>query len=135
MMSNLFKTDSPICETETANRTLQTASHFAEIPYNNRLKLASFDITNMYTNILTNELLDIIDKLCQNNYVDESIKQNLIMLTRTVIDQNYFQFLETTYIKSNGLAMGAPTSSILSEVYLEYFENYKIDNLLLARMS
>jgi hypothetical protein len=68
----------------------------------------------------------------KKNYVNQSIKQNPIMLTRTVTDQNYFQFLDTTYIQSDGLAMGAPTSSILSDVYLPYFENSKIDNVLLS---
>jgi hypothetical protein len=37
-----------------------------------------------------------------------------------------------TYIKSEGLAMEAPTSSILSEFYLQYFENSKLFNLLLG---
>jgi hypothetical protein len=60
-----------------------------------------------------------------------NIKQNIIKLTKTIIDQNYSQFLDTTYIRSEDLAMGAPTSSILSEVYLQYLENSKIFNLLL----
>jgi glycyl-tRNA synthetase beta subunit len=36
------------------------------------------------------------------------------------------------YIQSEGLAMGEPSSSILSEVCLQYLENTKIDNLLLS---
>jgi hypothetical protein len=112
--------------------TTQLIEDVADIPYNNRLKLASFDITNMYTNIPTNELLNITDKLCQNNLIDVSIKENLIMLTETVIDQNYFQFLDTTYIQSEGLAMGAPTSSVLSEIYLQHLENSIIINLLIT---
>jgi hypothetical protein len=122
----------PLPNTFNVPNTTHLIEDLANIPYNNRLKLASFDITNMYTNIPRNELLNIIDKLCQNNYVDESIKKNLIMLTKTVIDQNYFQFLDTTYIQSEGLAMGAPTSSILSEVYLQHLENSKIVNLLIS---
>jgi hypothetical protein len=59
----------------------------------------------MYTNIPTNELLRTTDTACQNNYIDENIKQSIIKLTKTIIDQNYFQFLDTTYIQSEGLAM------------------------------
>jgi len=33
-------------------------------------------------------------------------------------------------MQSNGLAMGAPTSSILSEIYLQFLENTKIFNIL-----
>jgi hypothetical protein len=50
----------------------------------------------MYTNIPTNELLTIIDMTCQNNYVDENTKQNIIKLSKTIIDQNYFQFQDLT---------------------------------------
>jgi len=85
----------------------------------------------MYTNIPTNELLRIIDIACQNNYVKENLKQNIIKLTKTIIDQNYLQFLDMTYIQSEGLAMVSPTSSILPEFYLQYLENSKIVNLLL----
>jgi bifunctional pyridoxal-dependent enzyme with beta-cystathionase and maltose regulon repressor activities len=85
----------------------------------------------MYTNIPTNELLRIIDIACQNNYVKENLKQNIIKLTKTIIDQNYLQFLDMTHIQSEGLAMVSPTSSILPEFYLQYLENSKIVNLLL----
>jgi hypothetical protein len=68
----------------------------------------------MYTNIPTNERLTIIDIACQNNYVEENLKQNIIKLSKTIMDQNYFQFLDMTYIQSEGLAMGAPNSFMLS---------------------
>jgi len=48
----------------------------------------------------------------------------------TVIDQDYFHILGMTYIQSEGLAMGVPTSSILSEFYLQYLYKFKILNLL-----
>jgi hypothetical protein len=34
------------------------------------------------------------------------------------------------YLQKNGLATGAPTSSILSEIYLQYLENTKIYDIL-----
>jgi hypothetical protein len=43
------------------------------MPYDQNLKLASFDITNMYTNITKHDLITIINKICQNNYVDNNI--------------------------------------------------------------
>jgi len=36
-----------------------------------------------------------------------------------------------TYVQSEGLALGAPTSSIFSEFYLQHLENTKIYALLL----
>jgi len=102
-----------------------------DIPYDQNLKFASFDITNMYTNIPTSELVTIIDITCQNNYIENSAKSDIIKLTKTITDQNYFQFLDKTYIQSEGLAKGTPTSSIFSEFYLQYLENTKIYNFLL----
>ena len=78
----------------------------------------------------TNELLRIFNMACQNNYIYENIKQSVIKLTKTIINQNYFQFLDTSCIQSEGLAMGAPTSSILSEFYLQNLKSSEIFNLL-----
>jgi hypothetical protein len=36
------------------------------------------------------------------------------------MEQNYFQFDQQYYKQSDGLAMGAPTSSILAEAYTVY---------------
>jgi hypothetical protein len=85
----------------------------------------------MCTNISTSELVTIIDKACQNKYVENSLKSDIIKLSKTIIDQNYFQFRGKTYIQSECLAMGAPTSSILSEFYLQHLENTKFYNILL----
>jgi len=68
----------------------------------------------MYTNIPTHELLSIIDTACNNNLVEERLKRDIINLSKTIIDQNYFQFEDLTYKQNEGLDMGAPTSSIFS---------------------
>ena len=85
----------------------------------------------MYTNIPTDELLTIIQSACKNNDVEGGLKRDILKLLRVVIDQNYCQFMDQTYVQHDGLAMGTPTSSILSEFYLQHLENSKIyDNLL-----
>jgi hypothetical protein len=42
-----------------------------------------------------------------------------------MMEQNYFQFNEEYYKQTEGLAMGAPTSAILAEVYIQYIEHKK----------
>jgi hypothetical protein len=44
--------------------------------------------------------------------------------------QNYFGFKDRTYLQKSGLALGAPISSILSEIYLQYLENTKVYDIL-----
>ena len=100
------------------------------IPYGQNLRLASFDITNMYTNIPRHELPTIINDICKNNYTDPNIIEDIIKLTTTITDQNYFQFMNENFIQTEGLAMGAPTSAILSEIYLQFLENNVIYNIL-----
>ena len=85
----------------------------------------------MYANISTSKLTTIIEKACQDNHIDEKIKLDIIKLTNTVINQNCFQFGGDTYIQMEGLTMGAPTSSILSEFYLQHLETTNIYNTLL----
>jgi hypothetical protein len=52
-------------------------------------------------------------------FLDRKITNELITMTRTVLEQNYFTFKNKTYFQLSGLAMGAPSSGILSEVYLQ----------------
>jgi hypothetical protein len=133
------------------------------------LKIASLDISNMYTIIPIKVLLDIIEDMCKNHILEPTLIQEILKITINhnleptliqkilnisinhnleptliqeilkitinhnleptliqeilkitilITTQNYFKFQDKTYLQKNGLAMGAPTSSILSEIYL-----------------
>ena len=84
----------------------------------------------MYTNIPTNELLYIIEKACKNDDLEPSVRQEILHLTRLIVTRNYFKFQDKTYLQKKCLAMGAPTSSALSEIYLQFMENTKIFDIL-----
>jgi hypothetical protein len=94
------------------------------------VKVCSFDIKNMYTSIPQNELINIIhESLTYNNIPDEH-KHEIITLTKVILDQNYFQYNNELYSQNEGLAMGAPTSSILAEIYIQYLEHNGIIQVL-----
>ena len=101
-----------------------------EIPCNQNLRLASLDIANMYSNIPTGELITIVIKACQNNYIENNLKHDIVKVAKTIVEQNCFQFGGRTYVQSEDLAMGAPTSSTFSEFYLQYLESTKIYDIL-----
>jgi len=101
-----------------------------EIPQGQYTNFASFDISSMYSNIPTGELMTILNELCNANDVVDKTTQEILRITQTLVNQNYFQFQGTIYVQNEGLAMGAPTSSILSEVYLQHMENTAIHELL-----
>jgi hypothetical protein len=79
----------------------------------------------MYSNIPTNEL-EHIHVLCKQQDIDATLTQEILAITNTVLSQNYYGFKGKTYLQPKGLAMGAPSSSILSEIYLQFLENTKI---------
>jgi hypothetical protein len=53
-----------------------------------------------------------------------------MILINTIIDQNSIQFNSQYYKQGDGLAMGAPTSTFLAEIFTQYLEHTKIINIL-----
>ena len=120
----------PLPYTFNVKNTSQLINDLNDIPYNQNLRLASFDITNMYTNIRTSDLIAIIDTACRNNHIEENLTQEILKLSGVIINQNFFHVIEKTCLQSEGLAVGAPSSSIFSEFYLQFLEISKIYILL-----
>jgi hypothetical protein len=101
-----------------------------DIPFDSNLQFVSFDITNMYTNVPTDELINIINSLCKDKLIQDKLTNEIIQITKLIIQQNYFQFQNQFFIQENGLAMGAPTSSVFSEIFLQHMENTTIYKIL-----
>jgi hypothetical protein len=102
----------------------------SEMPFVPELKMASLDISNMYTYISTGDLINVIDTLCKKHNLDDALIREILTVTKIIITQNYFSFKGKTYLQKKVLAMGAPTSSILSEIDLQHLENTKIFDIL-----
>ena len=101
-----------------------------EIPYDQNLKFASFDITNMCSNLPTNELIKTVDIICDKQGISEELKHEIMKISQIIIKQNYFQFQNTLYTQEEGLVMGVPASSIFSDIYIKHIENTMFDILL-----
>jgi hypothetical protein len=72
-------------------------------------KLCPFDIENMYTNIPTPELVNVIKNIMNCDYstnMDE--KDELVNLVNKILEQNYFHFNNQFFKQNEDLAMGAP---------------------------
>jgi len=102
-----------------------------DIPIDKNTRLASFDIANMYSNVPTDELTSIIKFISSQQNIDDKPTEELISVTHTIMKQNYFEFHNKFYIQNAGLAMGAPSSSVLSEMYLQVKEKTKLYTILL----
>jgi hypothetical protein len=77
----------------------------------------------MYTNIPTDIIFDIITETLhkQDTYIQTT--REIILITVTILDQNYFVHKNQMFQQHEGLPMGAPTSAILSEIFLRYLEH------------
>lgn len=90
----------------------------------NGYTLASFDVVNLYTNVPVDETIKVLEQnLRDNSNLLPKAIDELIILTRTIIKQNYFQFNNEFYTQNEGLAMGSPLSGILAELFLNDLEN------------
>jgi hypothetical protein len=66
-------------------------------------------------------LINIIDVMCHKHNIENTLNIEILRIAKLIIAQNYFKFREDPYLQKNGLAMRAPTSSILSEIYKYVF--------------
>ena len=90
------------------------------IPHNSTL--ASFDITNLYTNVPIKETLITLEQLLKLNNIPETHINEIINLTKFITDQNYFTHNNMFYTQTDGLPMGSPISGILAEIFVHTIE-------------
>jgi hypothetical protein len=76
----------------------------------------------MYSNVPITDVKNTINEILSRNNVNEIKKEEILKLLDVVLEQNYIQINEQYYVQKKGLAMGAPTSAIFDEVYIQYLE-------------
>jgi len=130
LVSDIITKEIPLPNTFNVKNTVQLIKDLQEISISECTHLASFDIKDMYTNIPTINLPQILNLICNQTQTPRKFQQELTTLLRTVLKQNYFQYKNQVYKQNAGLAMGAPSSSILSELYLQYVEHTMIYDTL-----
>jgi hypothetical protein len=84
----------------------------------------------MSENIPKEEVKSVIGSILKHISFPETQIIEMQLLIDTIIIQNYFEHNSTYYMQSDGLAMGAPASSFLSEIFIQYLEhNYILRTL------
>jgi hypothetical protein len=105
-----------------------------DIEMNKDTRQCSFDIENMYTNIPQAEIINIINNIIQNiQGIETNVQKEIIHILEIIMEQNYFQFNQEYYKQVDELAMGAPTSSILAEIYIQNMEHTKTHPILIKQ--
>jgi hypothetical protein len=68
-------------------------------------------------------LITIKQILIQHNELHIQEIEQILTLVTLILNQNYFYHDNKYYEQTNGLAMGAPTSALLADFFLQYIEH------------
>jgi hypothetical protein len=86
----------------------------------------------MYTNIPRTETTNIIHNILKTNQnINDNNQKEIIYTLDTIMEQRYFQFQQKYFKQTEILAMGAPTSAILAETYIQNMKHKQIYPILL----
>jgi hypothetical protein len=66
----------------------------------------------------------------KNYNISLEAKTEIRNLLNTTLEQNYVEHNGKWYKQNDGLAMGAPTSAIIAEVFIQYFEHTTVIDIL-----
>lgn len=80
-----------------------TLPHIHKLKYtDNNTRLASLDVKNMYTNIPTNKLMEIINLALNNNYTDSCVKWGATEISCVICNEIYFHYAGKFYTQKMG---------------------------------
>jgi hypothetical protein len=87
----------------------------------------------MYTNLLRQHTKNIINNIIENNNeIQSNTLREVIRTLKVMMEQNYFLFDQKNYKQTGGLAMGAPTSAILAETFIQHMKHEYLYPILIA---
>jgi hypothetical protein len=98
--------------------SIQLINDLSNVQVDTNARMCSFDTSNMFTNVPQVMVITIIKAVMHNKDIELKVINNTISIIKIIFEQNYFKHNDKFYKQTFGLAMGAPTSSIFSEIFL-----------------
>jgi len=117
LFTQKIKQLAPLPNRHNVHKTREVIKKLNDTPTLPHFTLASLDITNLYTNIPVAETRNTISNTLKQNLLDPQTQQELLNWYDVITQQNYFTINDKILIQRNGLAMGAPTSGLISEFF------------------
>jgi hypothetical protein len=125
-LSRLFtqKTNNiaPLPNTFNVKNTTDLLQKLQDTPMAPHFTLASLDITNLYSNIPVLETKTILKDTLAYHQTDPQTQKEFIMWYDVITRQNYFIHKHDIIAQHDGLAMGAPSSGLIAEFFLQHKE-------------
>jgi hypothetical protein len=113
----------------TAFNSTTLANDLIKLKIDNKHRLLTLDIKDLYINIPIKETIDITrTQLLMNT--DRQTTNQIITLQEIILGQNYFSFQGQIYQLVKGVAMGSPISGTMAEIFLKQLEKTHIKQLI-----
>lgn len=110
------------------NNSLEFIKKIKTIELTEDVFMVSFDIVNLFSCVPPMEVYKIADYQLSKSKCNPFVQDELLMLFKLCLDQNYFRFQGETYRQKEGLAMGSPVSPLGAELFVDHLERSAIMN-------
>ena len=126
---NLFRNHVNWKPEYTVRNSLQLVEQLKEMHIPKNASLVSLDVNSMYTNVDRETAIKNCEKIVKDNTNwSEAEIHSYIQSIKFTLNNNYFEFKGRYYSLSTGLAMGAPLSSLLSDIFMEKYDTLICQN-------
>lgn len=105
--------------------SIELIEELKDVEINRNTILITIDVKDMFTNIPKEKVMELIKENGMSGYQH---KDQVVKITETLMEQNYFRFNNKFYKQTKGLPMGSSLSPIMSEIYMNNFENKFLNN-------
>jgi hypothetical protein len=126
LLTHQIRQLAPLPHTYNVNNTTDLINKLKDTPPLPHYTLASLDITNLYTNVPVNKTRNIISDTLEQLQLNPQTRQKLLGWYDVITHQNYFSNNSEILIQEDSFAMGAPTSGLLAEFFLQHLEHIHI---------
>jgi hypothetical protein len=109
------------------------AEELKKLHINEHMRIITFDVKDMYVNLPTEGILQTTKYWLNKHNNDKKIIEQTLHILNTILKQNYFLYDEQIFQPAKGIAIGSPNSSVMAEVYLQYFEHMYLTQWLGSR--
>jgi hypothetical protein len=124
-----YKLYQVIGTTTTLHRTTNAANDLVKLTVNDKHRLITLDIKDLYVIIPLEETIDIT-RTQLLKYNNTQTTNQIITLLEGILRQNYFDFQGQIYQPDKGVAMGSPISSTMAKLFIQHLEDSHIKHLL-----